>query len=225
MLITVRAKFTPKQITLTLNSDIAFSTGYTTLRWASSGEDYTLPANGFYNPSQYVQFGWWMKENDTWTLVSDVTDLRYRDSLDGVEIWAAWINNDVTVNITTVKTSGIGTWVTWKIEGNYSGGCIAQGKSSEIYNTLSNVTVTGEGKYRLHDSEDISSLKQDSDWKDTIGSTFGAELPSGTFSKSGMTSGVAAFNSSVKYGGATVSFTYSYGDLSVTVSGSAVKQK
>ncbi len=224
--LTINAQYSPKVVTLALQSDIAFADGSKAIAWSSNGEDYTLPANGGYNPAGYTQFGWWLYENGAWSLVSDVTSLRYRDSLDGIEIWAAWIEN-VTVTVTTVKTTGLGTWATWKIEGSYTGGGIAAGKSTDVLGGLDSVSVSGEGKYRLAKSEDVSSLGlSDGDWADTIGSTFTPTAGTGgTFGKSGMTSGNAAFNGSIKYGGATVAFTYAYGDLSVTVYHGAVKSK
>ena len=206
---TVSVVWIDNTITVDLCSDIEFSgSSYS----AKNSYFKTVKFNDVYTfnqtvpaPSGYKQFGWWAKVNGAWTVVTDVK----AQALDGAQIWAAWIQDSITVTINTaVAPSSV-----WTIGGTYTGGSWYGSKSVEIGASVG-VTTKEEIKYGLMYKKLLSSdLALDElnsgKWQD------GGSID-GKFQKEQMSSWNGAAGRGKK-GGAKVRLTYTYGSITVTV--------
>ena len=215
--VTVQAVYEPRSLSFTLKSDVAFAgaeerDGIYTRAFSTDADGDVLPelqADGM------LWFGWWAKENGAYRPVSSVAEFRFYEDVSGVELWAAWICDDLAVTVSEAKKS----WGLWTVRGSVSGGGFAAGVSSEIFASGA-VERSAEGKYRLAKGDADHGWENDG-WGDTIGGSF-TPAADGTFGKSGMTSfyGVSA---GYTHAGATVRVTYTCGDRSVTLCVSGMK--
>jgi hypothetical protein len=194
-------------VTVTLCSDVSFDgcEGYSSV----DGYYKTVRFNDVYTLSEataegYIWFGWWLETDGAWSRITDVK------TLDGTKIQAAWISQ-VSVEITEAKANG-SFLKTWTIGGTYSGGLPYGATSKEIFDSL-NITASVSVLYRL--SKDGSTVY------DTLSGGKEQSAEQNAFKQSEMTSFYGLVG--VKYAGATVSITYTYGDLTATTSATSWK--
>ena len=199
-------------VTVTLASDFA-ADGFT----AGEGgyyKEYTLAgesAEAFdlsytLSPEGYTQFGWWSSAGGSW---QNVTSLAGRS---GETVWTVWVNQTLTVDLTTVSKSGGSTWT---FAGTYT--AFDAGTMSETIANAVGIGSTANVWYILHMKPWIGSEKDDNL---NYGNSYSAS--NGSFSNSGMTS-ANALVATVKYGIVRVEATYSYSGLTATASGSDTK--
>ena len=199
-------------VTVTLASDFAadgFTAGeggyykeYTLAGESAEAFDlsYTLSSEG------YTQFGWWSSAGGSW---QNVTSLAGRS---GETVWTVWVNQTLTVDLTTVSKSGGSTWT---FAGTYT--AFDAGTMSETIANAVGIGSTANVWYILHMKPWIGSEKDDNL---NYGNSYSAS--NGSFSNSGMTS-ANALVATVKYGIVRVEATYSYSGLTATASGSDTK--
>lgn len=154
----------------------------------------------------YTQFGWWSNAGGSW---ENVTSLAGRS---GETVWTVWVNQTLTVNLTTVSKSGGSTWT---FAGTYT--AFDAGTMSAAIADAVGIESTANVWYTLHAKPWIGAEKDD---PLNYGNSYSAS--NGSFENSGMTSALALV-SSVKYGIAKVEATYTYNGLTATSAGSATK--
>lgn len=194
-------------VTVTLSSEVAFD-GY---------EDYSV-ADGYYKrltfndtytlteavaASGFKQFGWWAQVGGVWARVTDVKELN------GKQIWAAWLQDNVTVTIESASSPS----ARWSISGTYTYTWYGQ-KSQEIIESIDDtMSKTEEALYAIYGK---------------LGSSFWTKtgidiLNGGDWHKDGSFDGSFAVNqlpsttASVTKAGAKVRLTFAFEDLSITI--------
>ena len=130
----------------------------------------------------------------------------------GETVWTVWVNQTLTVDLTTVSKSGGSTWT---FAGTYT--AFDAGTMSETIANAVGIGSTANVWYILHMKPWIGSEKDDNL---NYGNSYSAS--NGSFSNSGMTS-ANALVATVKYGIVRVEATYSYSGLTATASGSDTK--
>lgn len=190
-------------VVVTVCSDIVFD-GY---EGYSAGNGYfkTMIFNDSYDLTQiatasgYQHFGWWTQAEGVWTRVTNVRELN------GKQVWAVWIQNDVFVTIEAVSSPSS----VWSISGTYTYNWGGQ-KSNEIIASLEEQIGKTEQVLYVLSYTSIFGTKID---KLNSGAWQNDGEFDGTFSKSSMTS----FYMSSQKGGAKVRLTFTFEDLSVTI--------
>ena len=153
----------------------------------------------------YTQFGWWSNAGGSW---QNVTSLAGRS---GETVWTVWVNQTLTVNLTTVSKSGGSTWT---FAGTYT--AFDAGTMSAAIADAVGIESTANVWHTLHMRWGFS------DRDDPLNDGEALSGANGSFNNSGMMS-FYGISGKVYYGFTRVEATYTYNDLTATSSGSATK--
>lgn len=153
----------------------------------------------------YTQFGWWSNAGGGW---QNVTSLA---GCSGETVWTVWVNQTLTVNLTTVSKSGGSTWT---FAGTYT--AFDAGTMSAAIADAVGIESTANVWHTLHMRWGFS------DRDDPLNDGEALSGANGSFNNSGMTS-FYGISGKVYYGFTRVEATYTYNGLTATSSGSATK--
>ena len=153
----------------------------------------------------YTQFGWWSNAGGGW---ENVTSLA---GCSGETVWTVWVNQTLTVNLTTVSKSGGSTWT---FAGTYT--AFDAGTMSAAIADAVGIESTANVWHTLHMRWGFS------DRDDPLNDGKALSGANGSFNNSGMTS-FYGISGKVYYGFTRVEATYTYNGLTATSAGSATK--